>query len=63
MGDEEAILDEAMENLKEAGQHLWATQASLWSAGMEQQPNYRELTHRLSVALAMTKASLPRGQA
>jgi hypothetical protein len=32
---EEAILDEAMENLREAGQRIRATQASLWSAGME----------------------------
>jgi len=40
MSDEEAILEVAMENLKEAGQRLWAIQASLWSAGMEQHPKY-----------------------
>jgi hypothetical protein len=57
MSDEEAILDEAMENLKEAGQRIRATQARLWSAGMEQQPNYRELSHRLSTALALTEAA------
>jgi hypothetical protein len=54
---EEAILDEAMENLKEAGQRIRATQARLWSADMEQHPNYRELCQRLSVALAMTEAA------
>jgi hypothetical protein len=57
MSGEEAILDEAMENLKEAGQRIRATQARLWSVGMEQQPNYRELAHRLSMALAMTEAA------
>jgi hypothetical protein len=54
---EEAILDEAMENLREAGQRIRATQASLWSAGMEQHPRYRELSNRLSTALAMTEAA------
>jgi hypothetical protein len=57
MSDEEAILDEAMENLREAGQRIRATQASLWSAGMEQHPRYRELNHRLSTALAMAEAA------
>jgi hypothetical protein len=57
MSDEEAILDEAMENLKEAGQRIRATQARLWSAGMEQHPRYRELSHRLSMALAITEAA------
>jgi hypothetical protein len=54
---EEAILDEAMENLKEAGQRIRAAQASLWSVGMEEHPRYRELSHRLSTALAMTEAA------
>jgi hypothetical protein len=57
MSDDEAILDEAMENLKEAGQRIRATQGRLWSAGMDQHLNYRELSHRLSVALAMTEAA------
>jgi len=57
MSDEEAILEEAMENLKEAGQRIRATQARLWSAGMEQHPKCRELSHRLSTALAMTEAA------
>jgi hypothetical protein len=57
MSDEEVILGEALENLKEAGQRIRATQARLWSADMEQHPNYRELCQRLSVALAMTEAA------
>ena len=46
-----------MENLKEAGQRIRATQARFWSAGMDQHPNYRELSQRLSMALAMTEAA------
>ena len=57
MKDQEAVLDEAMENLKEAGQRIRATQARLWSAGMDQQPKFRELSHRLSMALAMAEAA------
>jgi hypothetical protein len=57
MSDEEGLLEEAMENLKEAGQRIRATQASLWSASMDQHPNYRELSQRLCIALAMTEAA------
>jgi hypothetical protein len=57
MSDEESILEEAMENLREAGQRIRATQASLWSPGMEPHPRYRELSHRVSTALAMTEAA------
>ena len=57
MTDEEAILDEAMDNLREATQRIRATQNRLWSAGLEDHPNYRNLSHRLSSALAMTEAA------
>jgi hypothetical protein len=57
VSEEEVIVDEAMDNLKEAGQRIRATQARFWSAGMEQHPSYRELSHRLSTALAMTEAA------
>ena len=57
MTDEEAILDEAMDNLREATQRIRATQNWLWSAGLEDHPNYRNLSHRLSSALAMTEAA------
>jgi hypothetical protein len=56
MTDEEAILDEAMDNLREATQRIRGTQNRLWSAGLEDHPNYRNLSHRLSSAL-MTEAA------
>lgn len=57
MTDEEAILDEAMDNLREATQRIRATQNWLWSVGLEDHPNYRNLSHRLSSALAMTEVA------
>jgi hypothetical protein len=57
MTDEETILDEAMDNLREATQRIRGTQNRLWSAGLEDHPNYRNLSHRLSSALAMTEAA------
>jgi hypothetical protein len=51
------ILDEAMENLMEATRLVRATQNRLWSAGLDDHPNYRDLTHRVSSALAMTEAA------
>ena len=58
MTNEEAILDEAMENLGEAGQRIRATRNRLWSAGLDDHPNYRDLIHRVSSALAMTEAAI-----
>jgi hypothetical protein len=55
--DENAILDEAVDNLKEAAQALRATQNRMWSAGMEDSTNYRNLSHRVSTALAMVEAA------
>jgi hypothetical protein len=55
--DEEAIRDEAMDNLREATQRIRATQNRLWSASMDEHPNYRDLTHRIMTALAMTEAA------
>ena len=57
MNGEGPILDEAMENLKEAARLVRATQNRLWSAGKIDHPNYRNLTHRVSSALAMMKAA------
>jgi hypothetical protein len=51
------VLDEAMENLKEAVRLVRATQNRLWSAGMYYHPNYRDLTHRVMTAQAMTEAA------
>ena len=57
VNDEEAILDEAMENLTEATQRLRAIRNRLWATGLEDRVNYRDLAHRVSSALAMTEAA------
>ena len=57
VNDEEAILDEAMENLTEATQRLRAIRNRLWATGLEDRVNYRNLAHRVSSALAMTEAT------
>jgi hypothetical protein len=54
---DDSVLDEAMDNLREAGQRIRATQHLLRSQGMTDTEDYRELTTRLSVALAMTEAA------
>ena len=45
-----------MDNLKEAGQRIRATQSLMRSQGMTEGENHRDLLTRLSTALAMTKA-------
>jgi signal transduction histidine kinase len=55
--DEEAILDEAMDNLRESIQRLRAIQSQLPSTGLDENPNYRDLLHRLRSALAMSEAA------
>ena len=57
MADEDTILEEAMDNLREAGQRIRATQGLLRSQGMTDGENYRDLLTRLSTALAMTEAA------
>jgi hypothetical protein len=57
MGNEETILAEAMDNLKEAGQRIRATQSLMRSQGMTDGENHRDLITRLSTALAMTEAA------
>jgi hypothetical protein len=54
---DDSILDEAMDNLREAGQRIRATQHLLRSKGLSEGEDYRELTTRLSVALSMTEAA------
>ena len=46
-----------MDNLREATQRIRATRNRLWSAGLDDHPNYRDLTHRVMTALAMTEAA------
>ena len=57
MADEGSVLEEAMENLKEAGQRIRATQSLMRSQGMTDGEDYRDLLTRLSTALAMTEAA------
>jgi hypothetical protein len=57
MADEDAVLEEAMDNLKEAGQRIRATQSLMRSQGMTDGENHRDLLTRLSTALAMTEAA------
>ena len=57
MADKYTVLEEAMDNLKEAGQRIRATQSLMRSQGMTDGENYRDLLTRLSTALAMTEAA------
>jgi hypothetical protein len=57
MADEDTVLEEAMDNLKEAGQRIRATQSLMRSEGMTEGENHRDLLTRLSTALAMTEAA------
>jgi predicted RNase H-like HicB family nuclease len=57
MADEGTVLDEAMDNLKEAAQLIRATQSLMRSQSMTDGENYRDLLTRLSTALAMTEAA------
>jgi hypothetical protein len=57
MENENSILEEAMDNLKEAGQRIRATQHLLRAQGMTEDEDFRELVTRLSTALAMVEAS------
>jgi len=57
MADEDTVLEEAMDNLKEAGQRIRATQSLLRSQGMTDGENHRDLITRLSTALALTEVA------
>ena len=46
-----------MEKLREATQMIRAAQNRLWSTSLDEHPNYPNLSHRISSALAMTEAS------
>ncbi len=54
---DDSVLDEIQDNTKEAGQRLRASLNLMRSQGMLDDGNYRELTTRLSTALAMTEAA------
>ena len=57
MASKDTVLEEAMGNLKEAGQRIRATQSLMRSRGMTDGENHRDLLTRLSTALAMTEAA------
>jgi hypothetical protein len=57
MATEDTVLEEAMDNLKKAGQRIRATQNLMRSQDMTDGENYRDLLTRLSTALAMTEAA------
>jgi hypothetical protein len=57
MTNNDTILEEAMVNLKEAGQRIRATQSLMRSQGMIDDADYRELVSRLSTSLAMVEAA------
>jgi predicted RNase H-like HicB family nuclease len=62
MADEDTVLEEAMDNLKEAGQRIRATQSLMRWHGMTNGEDYRDLLTRLSTALAMTEAAYLEGR-
>jgi hypothetical protein len=57
MADEDTIFKEAMDNFKEAGQRIRATQSLMRSQGMTDGEKHRDLLTRLSTALTMTEAA------
>ena len=57
MADENTVLQEAMNNLKEAGQRIRATQSLIRSQGKLDDADYRELDLRLSTSLALVEAA------
>jgi hypothetical protein len=54
---DESVLEEAVDNLKVAGQRIRATQGLMRSQGMTRGENYRDLLTRLTTALAITEAA------
>jgi len=54
--DEQVILEEALENLRETAQSIRAVSHLMRSTGMGDD-NYHDLAHRVASALAMTEAA------
>jgi hypothetical protein len=55
--NEQAILEDALDNLREATQRLRATENRMLAADMADQPKYRDLFVRVVTALGMTESS------
>ena len=49
MTNEDSVLEEALDNLREAAQRIRATQNLMHARGMAEGVNYRELLTRLSM--------------
>jgi len=62
MSEEDAILEEAMDNLRESIQRLRATQARMHSTGLDKHLDYRDLLLRVGSALAMSEAAFREAQ-
>ncbi len=57
VANEDSVLEETTDNLREAARRIRATQNLMHARGMTGDANYRELLTRLSTALAMTEAA------
>jgi hypothetical protein len=55
--NEQAIFEEALENLREAAQRIRAVSNQMRATGMREDPNHHDLAHRVASALAMTGAA------
>ncbi len=55
--DEQVILEEALENLREAAQSIRAVSKRMRATGMREDPNHHDLAHRVASALAATEAA------
>lgn len=55
--NEQALFEEALDNLREAAQRIRAVSHLMRSTGMTEDPNYHDLVHRVASALAMTEAA------
>jgi hypothetical protein len=51
-----------MRNRRKAVYRIRTTENRLWSTGMDDHSNYRDVTHRVMTALAMTEAAFVRAR-
>jgi hypothetical protein len=63
MANEDAVLEEAMDNLKVAGQRIRATQGLMRSEGMTDGENYRDLPYASLYGARHDRSSILRGPA
>ena len=57
LDNEQVILEEALDNLREAAQRIRAVSHLMRSTSMVEDPNHHDLVHRVFSALAMTEAA------